>query len=68
MNELQFFAILTVLFLFYLSTIPTRQSKRSLETELEQDSCPHKHTGYERGFGARPYRRCFKCDAIVEDE
>lgn len=42
--------------------------KKSLETKLEQDNCPHKHTGYERGFGARPYRRCFDCDAIVEDE
>ena len=33
-----------------------------------QENCTHKNTGYERGFGARPYRRCFACDKIVEDE
>ena len=59
-------ATFTSCLLLLIILFPPRPPKQPLlET---QEKCSHKHSGYERGLGARPYRRCFACDAVVEDE
>ena len=59
-------ATFTGCLILLITIFPTRPPKQS-RLEL-QENCLHKHTGYERGFGARPNRRCFDCDKIIEDE